>query len=131
METSLMMMMMMIFICVQRVPSRARCPETSRRVRGRAKLRNYSTKVITLESISCKKQARRQVTMFLPRPIGVEIECVCLYATGSRPKGHYASAKNSKIYDRKAYNKGNSDKIEPRANSQLNAQGRNRASISR
>jgi tetratricopeptide (TPR) repeat protein len=72
------MMMMMIFICVQRVPSRAGCPKTSRRVRGRAKLRNYNTKVVTLESISCKKQARRQVTMFLPWPIGVEIECVCL-----------------------------------------------------
>ena len=69
-----MMMMMMIFIYVRRVPSYAECPETSRRVRGRAKLRSYSTEVVTLESISCKKQARRQVTMFLPRPVGVEIE---------------------------------------------------------
>lgn len=91
----MMMMMMMIFICARRVPSRAGCPETSRRVRGRAKLRNYSTKVITLESISCRKQARRQVPIFLPRPIGVEIEYVCLQAKGLRPKGHYVRAINS------------------------------------
>ena len=74
METRKMMMMMMIFIYVRQVPSYAECPETSRRVRGCAKLWSYSTEVVTLESISCKKQARRQVTMFLPRPVGVEIE---------------------------------------------------------
>lgn len=73
-----MMMMMMIFICVRRDAGETRGPKTSRRVRGRAKLRNYNTELVTLESISCKKQAREQVTMFLPRPIGVEIEYVCL-----------------------------------------------------
>jgi hypothetical protein len=46
------MMMMMIFICVQRNAGETRVPETSRRVWGRAKLWDY-VQCMTVESSSC------------------------------------------------------------------------------
>ena len=115
-EGSEMMMMMMIFICVRRDPGETRGPKTSGRVRGRAKLWNYNTEVVTLESISCKKQALKHMTMFLPRPIGVEIEYVCLHRQGDRNRR--VSVSELLKAGREAYNKGKIDRVELRGGSQ-------------